>query len=309
MESNQIDLLILNYIKGKSTTEQDKALLEWIEESPDNLGYFSDLKAIAHYLEANNQISSRSSMPSPLKSIRKRSRARMWRAFAYAVAAIAALLVVGLKVQNKINTVYYTNNTIKRVQMHLPDQTRVWLSGGSSIKYNKKSFPHKRDVRLVGEADFDVVKNGAYIFRVLTSSLEISVLGTMFNVRDFPDEDTAEITLAQGSISLTTPSNKESKRISPGQRLVYDVDSRTVRIENTDVDELLYRRYGIVTMEKASIHTIVDRIQTDYCVHLKADQVRPGEGDLFTFNYMEDARLEDVLSLLESISGYRFQVD
>jgi ferric-dicitrate binding protein FerR (iron transport regulator) len=309
MENNQRDLLILRYVKGKSTIKQDKALLEWTKESPENLKYFSDIKAIAHYLETNSRTFSNVEAPLPLKQICKRPRARIWRSFVYAAAAIAALLVIGLTVQNKKNTVNYTNNTIKRVQINLPDLTRVWLSEGSSIRYNKKTFSNKRDVKLVGEADFDVVKSGPHTFRVFTPSLEISVLGTIFNVKDFPDEDTAEATLAQGSISLMTPSGNESKRISPGQRLIYDVNTKTVRIENADVDELLYRRYGIITIEKASIHTIVDRIQTDFGVHLKADQLNSRGEDTFTFSYMEDATLDDVLFLLKSISGYHFQVE
>ena len=196
MEQEKIDALILAYLKGETTPEQDRALAEYLEESTDHQDYFADLRAVARYLEA-----SRTGEKPQVKAppVHKRPR------WIIPAAAAALFLMFGLgasQVWTRTGKVVYDNPGTKTIQVQLPDHSRVWLADGSTLSYNRRTFDRKRDVLLVGQADFDVTKNGKSPFRVETSSIEVMVHGTIFQVRDFTSEDYAEATLAEGAVSL-----------------------------------------------------------------------------------------------------------
>lgn len=303
MEQEKIDALILAYLKGETTPEQDRALAEYLEESTDHQDYFADLRAVARYLEASR---------TGEKPLVKASPVRKRPSWIIPAAAAALFLMFGLgasQVWTRTGKVVYDNPGTKTIQVQLPDHSRVWLADGSTLSYNRRTFDRKRDVLLVGQADFDVTKNGKSPFRVETSSIEVTVHGTIFQVRDFPSEDYAEATLAEGAVSLRPLSGEDRFNISVGQRAVYKEKTREMTIEEVPVDQILLRRTGIISIENATIHQIVERIQTDFGVRLSAVSVGGSSDGTFTFSYPEKAPLGDVLGMLEVLTGYRFEAE
>lgn len=108
----------------------------------------------------------------------------------------------------------------------LPDGTRVWLNGSSTLKYdNEMANADTRLVYLSGEAFFDVAKNKERPFVIKTDKISIKVLGTEFNVKAYPNEAKTETTLLRGSIELTV-NNKPYQKImlKPNEKIVL-VDS------------------------------------------------------------------------------------
>jgi ferric-dicitrate binding protein FerR (iron transport regulator) len=90
-----------------------------------------------------------------------------------------------------------------RSKIILPDGTSVWLNSGSSLGYNNSNFNDSvRYVELDGEGFFDVVKDAAHPFIVHTSRLDVKVLGTVFNVKSYSNENTIEATLLKGLIEI-----------------------------------------------------------------------------------------------------------
>ena len=86
----------------------------------------------------------------------------------------------------------------------LPDSTKVWLNSGTTLKYSSQFLTHSREVYLEGEAYFDVKHRGDIPMVVKTSTIQIKVFGTSFNVKSFSDENIVETTLLKGSVSLET---------------------------------------------------------------------------------------------------------
>jgi transmembrane sensor len=102
----------------------------------------------------------------------------------------------------------------------LPDGTKVWLNAGSEIFY-KTNYGNKcREIRLTGEAFFDVVKDAEHPFIVNTATMRIKVLGTAFNVRSYANDNVSETSLIRGRIELTTASNPHHRIIlKPSEKL------------------------------------------------------------------------------------------
>lgn len=104
----------------------------------------------------------------------------------------------------------------------LPDGTTVWLNAGSKLYYENDFSGDTREVRLEGEAFFDVVKQTDRPFIVHTSGIDIKVLGTSFNVKSYPEDKTVETTLYRGSVKVFREEDSESKAIqlAPNQKLI-----------------------------------------------------------------------------------------
>jgi len=99
----------------------------------------------------------------------------------------------------------------------LPDQTKVWLNSASTLIYhtnfNKVS---RREVKLIGEAYFEVSKDKKRPFSVFTGNQQIKVLGTHFNVSSYEDDQVEKTTLLEGSIRMTSANMSEV--LKPGQQ-------------------------------------------------------------------------------------------
>jgi transmembrane sensor len=99
------------------------------------------------------------------------------------------------------NVITTRNGSHSRVT--LPDGTAVWLNAGSDLTYNESFGKNTRDVQLTGEAFFEVTKDAARPFIIHTKTMNVKVLGTVFNVRAYPNEKTTEAALLKGSIEIS----------------------------------------------------------------------------------------------------------
>lgn len=107
-----------------------------------------------------------------------------------------------------------------RSQIVLPDGSKVWLNAGSTLDYPKQFTGKTRAVQLQGEAYFEVAKNVKQPFIVHTKTFDIKVLGTGFNVRAYPDEDSAVTSLVHGSVEvITSGKEKRSILLKPNEKI------------------------------------------------------------------------------------------
>jgi len=102
----------------------------------------------------------------------------------------------------------------------LPDSSKVFLNSDSKLTFSNNFRNGSRQVSLKGEAYFQVRKDPENPFRVSTSDLDVEVLGTEFNLKAYAGEPTITTTLVTGSLEVS--SRKESIRIKPSQKLVFD---------------------------------------------------------------------------------------
>ncbi len=114
----------------------------------------------------------------------------------------------------------FTRNGSK-TNVVLPDGTVVKLNAGSKLTYDKDFGNVFREVNLTGEAFFDVIKNKEKPFIIHTKKIDIKVLGTVFNVKSYPNEITTETSLVRGSIEVTFKDRPAEKVIlKPNEKLV-----------------------------------------------------------------------------------------
>ena len=195
----------------------------------------------------------------------------------------------------------------ERKEVIFQDGTRVFLNAGSTLTYPERFGLSERKVTLDGEAYFDVTHDAQHPFIVTTSAFRVRVLGTVFNVRSFSGESVAEATLAEGSVALQHPGGRNLICLHPGQQAVYDADAEQLEVNEVPVGDLLLIRYGVITLDNATLPEIIGRIEQAYGVELRPDGQQMPD-DHYNFNFQKDASVEDVVDLLQFVSGCRFKI-
>ena len=84
----------------------------------------------------------------------------------------------------------------------LPDGSRIWLNKGTKIEYNQQFGIRNINVLLNGEAYFEVAKNKKLAFVVKTKSIDVTALGTSFNVNAYDDGNEVTTTLYTGKVNV-----------------------------------------------------------------------------------------------------------
>lgn len=132
-------------------------------------------------------------------------------------------LVVAHSTHN-INIVRTKNGS--KTEITLPDGSRVSMNGGSELSY-PDNFKNSstREVTICGEAYFDVKHDSSHPFIIHTQYLDIRDIGTVFNVRAYPNE-TSEATLISGSIEVNIRDKPETVlRLKPREKVIFAADT------------------------------------------------------------------------------------
>lgn len=110
-----------------------------------------------------------------------------------------------------------------RELISLDDGTRVWLNGDSKLSWNEPQAGDSfRECSLNGEAYFEVASDPERPFILHAPGMKIRVLGTSFNVKAYPHEDTVETALIRGSIEVSLNAEPGRKIIlKPEQKITF----------------------------------------------------------------------------------------
>jgi ferric-dicitrate binding protein FerR (iron transport regulator) len=125
----------------------------------------------------------------------------------------------------------------KKIKLELSDGSTVFLNSGTSFKFPQRFVASNdtRNVFLTGEAFFDVAKDKAHPFIVKTGDLNITVLGTQFNVSAYKEDQIAATTLIEGSVAVYEDVASNNKTILvPSEQLRYTIESGNFSKEIVD---------------------------------------------------------------------------
>jgi len=143
--------------------------------------------------------------------------------------ATATLLAQGVKA-NKDSLVYTPTKPSLREEkltvstplgkdyyVVLPDGTKVWLNADTELIFPTHFTGVRREVRLQGEAYFEVAKDKAHPFVVYNNLFSTTVLGTKFNMRTYR-QSAASVVLVEGKVTVESKKSKTIQTIVPGQK-------------------------------------------------------------------------------------------
>jgi len=175
----------------------------------------------------------------------------------------------------------------KRTQITLSDNSLVWLNSGSKLVYPARFATDKREVYLDGEAIFEVSHNKQRPFHVVTHDVEVKVLGTVFDLSAYNDDETTSTVLESGSVEMKDLSgsvfNTSKVTMVPGTMAVYRKQASEITQSKVDVKQYTSWRDGYISCEKQSLGDILKKISRYYNVSIQLSD-KSLENETFTGN-------------------------
>lgn len=181
---------------------------------------------------------------------------------AASVAAIFLLVsVIGVKLLQQNDSPSIVSTSEESIQkLVLDDGSIVHLNAGASLQYPEKFNSKERNVRLQGEAFFEVAKDAQRPFRIQTNHSTVEVLGTSFNIDT--DASQTEVAVATGKVKVASLSTKESTILTPNQSAL--VNEKTLK--TFDTKNLNYQTWktGVFHFDKTTIPQVVKELNAYY---------------------------------------------
>lgn len=231
--------LLTRYVSGSCTEEEEVVVETWAASDPshrqrlrelqrvwEKIGQWEDSLPVdtdASWNDLNRRIREMEGEPAQSTQPgregdrqarrRKPSRSRRSRRRGWAAAAPLAVVVVTALTFLLVDRLpgdlgmskekVYTTQRGQRAVIKLTDGTDVRLNVDSRLVLPNGEFSEdRREVRLEGEAYFDVARDTSRPFRVRAKDASIQVLGTAFNVEAYPDDVETRVAVEEGGVAL-----------------------------------------------------------------------------------------------------------
>jgi ferric-dicitrate binding protein FerR (iron transport regulator) len=192
----------------------------------------------------------------------------------------------------------------KPMEVALSDGSLIVLQNGAELSF-PETFPGKgaREVELSGEAYFKVAHDEKRPFRVQSAYALTEVLGTTFNVRAWPHENSVEVTVETGRVRLSSATQPgDGLTLRPGERGQCLTNGNLIQTGDADINALSWMT-GQLRFRKTPLAEALQAIGRHYAVSLEMEK-----SSLDACSYtgsFEKAELKDVLLTLELTYGVR----
>lgn len=312
--------LLLKFFKKETTGAENQQIKEWVSISEENRRIFREIHETYH-LSHLNQYQSEidiekawnklySQLPNQKNHKHKVQSNLFWRV----AASVAIILAVGISsfwVGRYFN--YSKNDHLVQVEVPngekskvlLADGTHVWLNSGSMLSYDAN---HPRNVKVDGEAYFEVTKDKKHPFEVATQSgFKITVLGTKFNLRSYEDENNVEATLDEGKVAITGIHRKKPVYLAPGQQANYNLRNEQLLLSNVDTKIYSLWKNNILRFSDISFTSLVPRIERWYGVSIDLDP-KISHSDRFTMTIKTES-LRELLNMMQLTSNFEYEIN
>ena len=259
-DKEKLDELIVGYLTDNLHAEELVELNSWMDASEENITYMNEychIWMVTKALTNPNEFDNKAAFNKFSKKVKtsivlqdtanyvSRKQFKIKTSFLRIAAFIIVFFGLGfiaknLLIKRSTDSLITCQEIIvpigSQTTVLLPDQSVVILNAGSKIRYYSNFGVKDREVWLQGEGFFTVAKNKEKPFIVRAGSLVIKALGTKFNVKAYPLENTIETALIEGKVKVERLQNDNLNHKSvaglgilvPNECIIYTKD----KVEN-----------------------------------------------------------------------------
>lgn len=209
-----------------------------------------------------------------------------------------------------------TYNTIKipygkRFQLQLSDGTTVHLNSGTTLKYPVKFIAgENRQVFLDGEAFFDVAKDKKHPFIVNADDLNVRVLGTHFNVSNYPEDVATDVVLVEGSVGMYNVNEEfdatKNTVLKPGYKGSFNKQNNMIFTKPVITDIYTSWVNGGLTFRNMTFKNIITKLERRYNVTI-INKNEKLANEKFNASFKEES-IENVMSYFNDIHGINYTI-
>ncbi|WP_342085621.1 FecR family protein [Dyadobacter sp. OTU695] len=311
--------LVMHYFSGKTTSEQDKVVEQWLALHPDNAASAldwineetpeNDRETFEDLMMSKAQVwtGAQHRFPDASAKVKNRFSYNRQRTLKSYLAVAAGLVLVcslawfRLKQSETIHTAAAYGQTRHII---LPDSSEVVLNGNSRLHYTASWEGRPREVWLEGEAFFDVrhLRTNSVFVVHLSDGKSIQVLGTQFNVIDRHTRSC--IVLKSGSIRLSLAGKEEQVYLRPGDMVQVNENGSEIT-EKQVVNPENYSSWtrGRWQLDGTSLEEMLQKIEENYGVTVLVEDrellTKRASGSIPLTSTQAQTLIEDIASLFE----------
>jgi len=300
------DEFIGRWIAGELSAEEHREFGEWIQAHPQEKPFFEDLKNLWHESatislqkgrskeERWDAISRQVYLHPESKSIRF-TQSIGWKI--YAVAATVVILIGSYVWWTAAQVVTITARRGERMVTLLPDNSEVTLNAESKLRYNKRTWSEKREVKFDGEG-FLKVGPGAP-FTVKSNFVTTEVLGTSFNLKARGNK--VEVACIIGKVSVA--SNQfahEPVILTPGLETIVIKNNLPATPKEFNIEEKIAWRSGVLYFQSTPLTEVFAELERQAGVRL---QIKTNIEDLTFTGRIETSNPKEALEIICLSSG------
>ena len=230
---------------------------------------------------------------------------------------IAAIWVLPLLMLGA--SVYYYTSALKQARLYsdvvfmhkftpygerslviLPDSSKVWLNGGSSLVYPSRFTSAERNVCLSGEGYFEVKKDSNRPFTVDINQMKLKVLGTTFNVFSYPDNPQIVATLETGKLQINVANQRQSYVLSPNDQLVLDSKTGEVEVRQVNAADFSVWRIPALYFEETKLIYALQQIERTYNVKIHV-QNSHYNNQTIRAHFNSDETIEGIMAVIKML--------
>ncbi len=300
-----IDELIAKVLAKEATSEEQAWLDNWANESELNKVYVDDSKKLFTQIDqakGNNIVDTTAAWnklndrieSGDTKIIELQKPKRTFQIAAAVMLLLCMTFFVRMLLNNKEvkPEVYVATKQI--LETKLPDGSKVFVNKNSEIAYSVKN--DVREVKLKGEAYFEVVHNEAQPFVITINDVLIKDIGTEFNVKTLDNGD-VEVKVEGGEVQFYTE-NDDGLKLVKGEKAHFSKTSRKFTKVNTDVfDNTSSYHSKVFNFKNARLQDVIDQINAVYSSDIRLGNSKLGSCPITTpFNNQSIEEIVDIIS-------------
>ena len=334
--------IIVRFLSGQATEEEAKEILEWKDRDEKNAKIFreTELAYNASEIVLNPEKFDVSGALSIVQSKLKRnmSISRLKKLSGYAATILITISLTWTVQHYLFTNTEQSGTAFQSVEtpagtkslVTMEDGTRIWLNAKSKLTYPTHFANTKREVYLEGEGFFDVVPDKSRPFSVKTSRLIVNVLGTVFNLKSYPEEGVIKATLIRGKIALSNHHEKLLLDLSPNEQAIflkregflnedeaiafniplselnYRPEEKLIVKKNIDTDLATDWRYNKMIFRNESFESIAMKLERRYDAKIIFED-NEVKGYRFSGSF-DEISIDQALKALQFTSDFNFTI-
>jgi transmembrane sensor len=288
-----IDQLLEKFSRNACTEQELQELYNWLDQqSTAGEGYsFANENARLLLKSRMRDAVFAAIMPgAPVKSI---NRFR-WTKYAAAVLVLLAGSTAVYWFTRPVG-ILVTAAPGKVEKKSLPDGSTVWLNDNSAVSYYSNFAGHRTIELKKGEAFFDVKKDAAHPFTVLSNGVSTTVKGTSFSVKMIGHTGDLKVSVVTGKV-LVHKQQDTLGYLVPGQRLRYVKQQGRATTDNVQAGEANAWIQGDQFLQNASLQEVIQWLQDHF--NVKVDNRRTNYKGDYYLQVKRDITLPEAISIL-----------
>lgn len=195
----------------------------------------------------------------------------------------------------------------QRTHIIMSDSSKIWLNAGTTLRYPSDFGVNNRQVMLNGEASFQVTPSNIP-FTVMVDEVEITVLGTHFNVRNYSTDNDVETTLLEGSVRMQTPRNELI--MNPGEVATYQKDRQTTDVRKMpDVAHKLAWNNNQLIIDGERLEDIARTLERWYNVHVIITADHELKDLRYTGKFVYNENVQQVLKVISISTPIKYKIE